>query len=69
MTTLHNMRSLFRTLCRSLIPHCAPVTLVTLAWSSLAFCGEIHDAAQNGDLEKVKVLVKDNPDSLPSHRN
>ena len=26
-----------------------------------AFCGEIHDAAKRGDLEKVKALLKDNP--------
>jgi ankyrin repeat protein len=26
-----------------------------------AFCGEIQDAAGNGDLEKVKALLKDNP--------
>jgi serine/threonine-protein phosphatase 6 regulatory ankyrin repeat subunit B len=38
------------------------VTLVAFAWSSLAFCGEIHDAAQNGNLARVKELLKDNPD-------
>jgi ankyrin repeat protein len=38
------------------------VTLIALAWSSLAFCGEIHDAAKSGDLEKVKTLLKANPD-------
>jgi ankyrin repeat protein len=36
--------------------------LVALAWSSLAFCGQIHDAAAAGDLAKVKALLKDNPD-------
>ena len=36
--------------------------LAVLVWSSLAFCGEIHDAAKNGDLEKVKALLKANPD-------
>src|ERR1035438_1825728 len=40
----------------------AAVLLVALAWSSLAFGGEIHDAAQNGDMEKVKALLKGNPD-------
>jgi ankyrin repeat protein len=35
--------------------------MVALAWSSLAFCGEIHDAAKSGDLEKVKALLKGNP--------
>jgi hypothetical protein len=38
------------------------VTLAALVWSSLAFCGEIHDAAQSGDLEKVKALLKANPE-------
>jgi ankyrin repeat protein len=36
--------------------------LVALAWSSPAFCGEIHDAARDGNLEKVKALLKGNPD-------
>ncbi len=39
----------------------AVVLVVTLAWSSLAFCDEIHDAARSGDLEKVKALLKTNP--------
>jgi len=30
------------------------VTLVTLVWSGLAFCGEIHDAAAAGDWEKTR---------------
>jgi ankyrin repeat protein len=42
-------------------------TLVVLAWSSLAFCGEIHDAARNGDLEKVEALLKANPDLVSSN--
>jgi hypothetical protein len=29
----------------------------------------IHDAAKNGDLEKVRVLLKDNPDSVSSKGN
>ena len=37
-------------------------TICILAWSGLAFCGEIHDAAKNGDLEKVRALLKANPD-------
>ena len=44
----------------------ATFTIVTLAWSSLAFCGEIHDAAKAGDLEKVKALLKANPDLVNS---
>jgi ankyrin repeat protein len=42
------------------------VMLVALIWSSLAFCGEIHDAAKAGDLEKVKALLKANPDLVNS---
>jgi ankyrin repeat protein len=45
------------------------VFLVVLAWSSLAFCGEIHDAAAAGDLEKVKALLKANPDLVFSKDN
>src|SRR5208337_2012632 len=42
--------------------------LLTLVWSSLAFCGEIHEAAENGDWAKVETLLKDNP-ALVSSRN
>ena len=41
---------------------CASVLLFILAWGGLAFCGEIHDAAKGGDLEKANALLKDNPD-------
>ena len=51
-------------LCRSPIPRRVAITLVVLAWGSLAFCGEIHDAAGDGDVARVKVLVKANPDSV-----
>lgn len=37
------------------------VALIALAWSSPAFCGKIHDAAQNCDLTSVKALLKQNP--------
>ena len=37
-------------------------TLAMLAWSGVAFCGEIHDAAEAGDLAKVKALLEANPD-------
>lgn len=40
----------------------AVVALIALAWSSVAFGGEIHDAAAAGDLEKVRVLLNENPD-------
>ena len=50
----------------SLIFHRAIVLMIILAWSSLAFCGEIHEAAKGGDLEKVKALLKANPDLVSS---
>ena len=59
------MQSFFRplfhssTFLRSAVPIAA---LVALAWSSLAFGGEIHQAARDGDLEKVKTLLNSNPD-------
>ena len=34
-----------------------------------ALCGEIHDAANEGNLEKVKALLKDNPDLVFSRDN
>ena len=44
----------------------AVVTLVALVSSDLAFGGEIHDAASRGDLEKVKALLKTNPELVSS---
>jgi ankyrin repeat protein len=40
----------------------ALIILVGLDGSHPAFCGEIHDAAGRGDLERVRVLLKGNPD-------
>src|ERR1035438_8758961 len=57
-----NMHSIFGRFCHAPFPRPAAVLLIALAWTSLAFGGEIHDAARNGDLEKVKALLKDNPD-------
>jgi hypothetical protein len=36
--------------------------LVLLAWGGVARSGEIHDAAKAGDVEKVRTLLKGNPD-------
>ncbi len=44
----------------------AAVTLVVLAWSSLAIGGEIHGAAVADNLDKVKSLLKDNPELVSS---
>ena len=59
---MNNMHSFFSGFSHSPVPRRAAVLLVVLAWSSLAFCGDIHEAAKAGDLEKVKALLKDNPD-------
>ena len=66
-----DMHSFFSRLCQFLNfqPRRRHCTLVALAWSSLAFCGEIHDAAKRGDLAKVKALLKDNPDLVFSKDN
>ena len=62
MSIMYSFSSQF---CHSPILRRATVMLVALAWSSLAFCGEIHNAAKSGDLEKVKTLLKANPDFQP----
>ncbi len=66
---MNNICSFFSRLSHLSILRRAAVILVTLAWSSLAFCGEIHDAAKVGDLEKVKALIKDDPDLVNSKDN
>ncbi|MGA2222165.1 MAG: ankyrin repeat domain-containing protein [Verrucomicrobiia bacterium] len=38
------------------------ILLVALVCCGFAFCGEIHEAVGKGDLEKVKALLKANPD-------
>jgi ankyrin repeat protein len=40
--------------------------LAALAFTSPAFCGPIHDAAQKGDLNKVKALVQSDPKVVTS---
>ena len=40
------------------------ILVVVLAWSRLALCDEIQDAAKSGDLDKVKALLKANPDLI-----
>jgi ankyrin repeat protein len=32
-----------------------------MGWISVAFAGPIHDAVENGNIEEVKVLLKDSP--------
>lgn len=40
------------------IDRLAIIALLALAWSSLAFCGPIHDAASKGDVNKIKALLQ-----------
>lgn len=37
------------------------ITLAALVWSNNAFCGEIHEAANRGDLERVISLLNFDP--------
>jgi len=50
----------------SSIPYRAAVLLTAVVWSSVALCGEIHDAATGGDLAKVKALVEADPHLVSS---
>jgi ankyrin repeat protein len=42
------------------------IVFLALAWSGLAFGGEIHDATGKGDLGQVKALLKENPSLVSS---
>jgi ankyrin repeat protein len=46
---------------RTVIPNRIAVSLIVLAWSSPAFCGEIHDAARNGRIGEVQTLIRGDP--------
>jgi formylglycine-generating enzyme required for sulfatase activity len=48
------------------LSHCIILSLITLALSLPALCGEIHEAVRAGDLAKVKALLKDNPKLISS---
>jgi hypothetical protein len=41
--------------------HLAVASLLALAWSLSAFCGEIHEASKRGNLANVKALLMENP--------
>ena len=58
------MRKKLRTV--SAIGYGSVIAVSLLLWSYSAFAGEIHDAAQVGDLAKVKSLVGKNHDILSS---
>ncbi len=58
---MKNVLSFFSWLCHYPIPRLAVILLVSMVWSNLAYCSEIHDAAKNGELDKIKTLLIDNP--------
>jgi TolA-binding protein len=60
---VHDCRHHFGVLRRITV---ALILLAALAWNSPAFCGPIHDAAQDGDLERVTLLLKDDPGLVSS---
>ena len=46
--------------------HALAIMLASLAANTHAFCGEIHDAAQKGDVERVKALLNENLELVSS---
>lgn len=38
--------------------NCGVVLCLMMAWSIVAYCGEIHEAAADGDLQRVKELLE-----------
>jgi TonB family protein len=59
-------RAFLSRLSHSSISFLAIVTLIALACSIQGFCGEIHNAARRGDLQKVKSLLTENPELISS---
>jgi ankyrin repeat protein len=55
-----NITNVLSRFCHLPIPRLVIVTLIALACSIPAFCGEIHDAVKSGNVAKVKTLLKDN---------
>jgi ankyrin repeat protein len=51
---------------KSLLCSLVSILLITLIMRIPAFCGEIHDAAEDGDLAKVKALLKGTPELISS---
>jgi ankyrin repeat protein len=51
--------------CPSSILGCAAVVFA-LTWGSLALGDQIHEAVENGDLEKIKILLSKNHDLINS---
>jgi hypothetical protein len=53
----------------SLIFYLSIFTLIALVCSTPSFCGDIRDAAQAGDLAKVKPLLHNNPELVSGKNN
>jgi len=49
-----------------MVANCLLFLLLTALFCRPALCGQIHDAAQSGDLAQVKELLKENPDLVLS---
>jgi ankyrin repeat protein len=47
----------------------AMVSLIMLACNIPAFCDEIHEAARDGDIQKVNSLLKKNPELIASRNS
>jgi ankyrin repeat protein len=69
--TMNKTYSLFSRFFHTPNPLAAVMLLIlsTLVWCNPALCGPIHDAARDGDLQKVKTLLKGNPDLVFSKDN
>ena len=63
---MNTMQRFLKLISQSTIFRSAAIVMVALAWNGVAYCGEIHDAAKAGDLEKVKALLKVSPDLVNS---
>ena len=66
---MNKLRSCFFPVAHPFIPCVPAITiffLLTVAWSTTSFCGEIHDAARSGDLKSVKTMPMHNPKLISS---
>ncbi len=64
-----NSHSFFSRHFPSAVFRLAAIALVALSASSLAFCGEIHDASSQGDLGQVRLLLQNDPSLVFSREN
>jgi TonB family protein len=64
-----NMTTFLSRIFHCRIPRITTVLIIMLALSTPAFCGPIHDAAKEGNLAKVKALLKHNRKMVSSKDN